>query len=383
MNVRLASQLLSSSVADAIDFLRQSCNIMFVGSEATVEFIRIVDRAFDVLNCKNPFGKGFKSPMRLQNKEVWSNVLNETRDYMCQLKINGEYILQHRRRTPALGFIINTISFPNLAMDLLQSGVLTYFLTYKASQDHLEMFFSCLRAAGGHNDNPSALQVRYALRKLLFKNSVTPSVNANCTFVDYETSPILEFRNTQRSILDSSIPTLDQTQNEREQIEYLLRLVEAASLSEYKNNVLYYIGGYIVTKLLNKITCRHCQGALLGNRSINKEHDYSVDINKYSSFTSFVDRGGLKHVSKFVFEVISYTEKVFITLAKDSLLKTNKNKIAMLIVQHFSSKLDMLIVPPHPVTSITCEDRHEVELVKCIANKYLILRMNTYGKQMT
>lgn len=55
MNVRLASQLLSSSVADANDFLRETGNLTFTGSQATVEYIKILDRIFDLMNCKDPF----------------------------------------------------------------------------------------------------------------------------------------------------------------------------------------------------------------------------------------------------------------------------------------------------------------------------------------
>lgn len=51
MNVRLATQVLSSSVADSIDFLRCSGNFNFAGSEVTVEYIKIIDRIFDLFNC--------------------------------------------------------------------------------------------------------------------------------------------------------------------------------------------------------------------------------------------------------------------------------------------------------------------------------------------
>lgn len=71
MNVRLAAQVLSSSVADAIDFLRNSGNAKFVGSEATIEFIRLIDRLFDTMNSKSPFGTYFKSPLTVHNKDVW------------------------------------------------------------------------------------------------------------------------------------------------------------------------------------------------------------------------------------------------------------------------------------------------------------------------
>lgn len=166
MNVKLAAQVLSSSVADAIEFLSDE---RFLGSEATVEYIRMLDRLFDVFNTKNPFGRGFKSPLRLVNKEIWINILTETREYLLSLKVNGQNILQHRRKTPALGLIVDSFSFANLAMDLLTSNEhpMKYFLTYKCSQDQLEIFFSCIRSCGASNDNPDALQLRYTLRKLI------------------------------------------------------------------------------------------------------------------------------------------------------------------------------------------------------------------------
>ena len=35
---------------------------------------------------------------------------------------------------------------------------------YKMSQDHLELFFGAVRAAGGWNNNPTALQFRSAYK---------------------------------------------------------------------------------------------------------------------------------------------------------------------------------------------------------------------------
>ena len=59
MNVSLAVQTLSSSVAAAIDFLRKEWQMEnFAGSEATTDFIRKVDLAFDLLNSRNPLAKG-------------------------------------------------------------------------------------------------------------------------------------------------------------------------------------------------------------------------------------------------------------------------------------------------------------------------------------
>jgi len=62
MNVRLAVQIISSSVADAIDFLRKAGNQDFINSEATTEFIRIFDRLFDITNVRNSWGTVIQIP---------------------------------------------------------------------------------------------------------------------------------------------------------------------------------------------------------------------------------------------------------------------------------------------------------------------------------
>ena len=89
MNVRLAAQVLSSTVADAIDFLRESGDKNFINSEATTEFIRVIDRLFDMMNTRNSFGTGFKSPMMINNLELFKQFFDYSITYISGLKING------------------------------------------------------------------------------------------------------------------------------------------------------------------------------------------------------------------------------------------------------------------------------------------------------
>ena len=71
MNVKLAAQTLSSSVATAIDFLRTEVQLPeFEGSEHTTKFIRMIDMAFDMLNSRNPHAKGYKSPVTNENIQL-------------------------------------------------------------------------------------------------------------------------------------------------------------------------------------------------------------------------------------------------------------------------------------------------------------------------
>ena len=74
-----------------------------------------------------------------------------------------------------------------------------YLLTYKYSQDHVELLFSCIRSRGGWNNNPSSLQLKYALRKMLLRNAVTASKYANCIdFNDSNTSSIISIFHTRK-----------------------------------------------------------------------------------------------------------------------------------------------------------------------------------------
>lgn len=46
------------------DFLQL---IKFIGSEATVHFLRVIDHLFDILNSRNPLAKCLKPPIKHSN----------------------------------------------------------------------------------------------------------------------------------------------------------------------------------------------------------------------------------------------------------------------------------------------------------------------------
>ena len=52
----MSAQLFSSSVADALQFLREDCNDPIQkDNQATVTFVRKIDHLFDLLNSHSPF----------------------------------------------------------------------------------------------------------------------------------------------------------------------------------------------------------------------------------------------------------------------------------------------------------------------------------------
>ena len=71
-----------------------------------------------------------------------------------------------------------------------------FVLTYKFSQDHLELLFNKIRQRGGWNNNPNAHAFKMALRRILIQNSIQPSKIGNCTNFDEalcETEGLVKF----------------------------------------------------------------------------------------------------------------------------------------------------------------------------------------------
>lgn len=150
MNVALAAQTLSSGVANAIEFLDNSNHPDFKGSAPTVSFIRRIDKLFDILNSKNALAKGFKQPIRMENMNTTLDYLEEMKIYLNSLKIEKSKATYHPRKTFAIGFLICIDTLTKLAPELLfrEINPLKYLLTYKMTQDHIEILFSQIRSKG-------------------------------------------------------------------------------------------------------------------------------------------------------------------------------------------------------------------------------------------
>ena len=186
IKVKLAAQVLSSSVANAIEFLREVGVEEFSGSEATVEFIRNVDRLFDFLNSRNPFNKGFKSPIFKNNIDFLEKEMLKLLEYLFVLKdMDGKTLAHGKKQAFIIGFATAVKSSLAVARSLFCESGFKYLLTYKLSQDHIELLFSKIRKRFGHNNNANVLQFKTAMKKILLKNYISSSTLGIFLFVFY------------------------------------------------------------------------------------------------------------------------------------------------------------------------------------------------------
>lgn len=94
MKVNFAAQVFSGSFADALEFCNKELHLsQFQGCEATVDFFRTKDSAFDVLNSSNPVAKHFKAPLRSCNKIQLLNVLQKAEFFLLNLRDSSGKLL--------------------------------------------------------------------------------------------------------------------------------------------------------------------------------------------------------------------------------------------------------------------------------------------------
>lgn len=191
MHVRTAVELLSNSVAEAMEFLMKNGVPEFQGAAATIKFIRTFDRLFDVMNTMRILnGNIYKSALNPTNKAEIFAFLLETKHYIASLEIIGkknnkrQKVVKSTAKTGFRGYIINIVTVMNMYEKFVENEKLMPFLAmYRLSQDHIEMLFGRIRSMNGHNDNPNAVQFESALRKLLFNCDIRISSRSNISMI--------------------------------------------------------------------------------------------------------------------------------------------------------------------------------------------------------
>lgn len=203
MKVSLAVQVLSQSVADALDHCNKDLNLKeFKGSEGTANFCRVFDAALDILNSRSPFGKLQKAPLSLSNQTEWSEYIDKIHQYIVNLKTkDGILITKCRKKTGFVGFFVDLVSAKGLFQDLVVSNKMKYLLTYKFSQDHLELWFSAMRIRHGRNPNPTPKQFMYGYRKLIGYTDIKMFGGGNA--VEKDNTTILDYSTAVEVVLDA------------------------------------------------------------------------------------------------------------------------------------------------------------------------------------
>jgi hypothetical protein len=389
MKVNLAAQTLSSSVADALHFCRDDLHLPeFSGSDATCRFIEYFDHLFDLLNSRNPFGKKFKEPLRERNEEIFLPFLEKVEAYIRSLRDpTGRPITSTPRKTAFIGFLMTLTSVKHIYFLHVKpsDSPLSYLLTYKLSQDHLELLFAGIRSAGGFNNNPTVRQFTACYKRMIVRHEIK-CFTGNCLPQDNTT--ILHCGSSAGS-LKSAVPDAtgdmlvarrhdtileEQPNDDHTQVEDLF------SLSDFKEAVVGYISGYVVSMVKSRIHCEKCCAVLTA--------EFCED-NMAHSLIAIKDRGGLTKPSQSVVKVSLETERGFQRLlaAKQGLPRApgvipaiTHDVLCKVASKTFDSLKDHMF-DTEPTTN------HVFALIKCISECYCKVRLHhlaaKYNEQVT
>lgn len=383
MKVNLAAQTLSSSVGDALTFCKNSLHLpQFRECQPTIEFIYMTDKLFDVLNSRNKFARGMKSALKPENMELVINFLDRAFEYFKSLKDpKGVPLLKTKRKTPIIGFLV-AIQSTKALCDLYvgENKPLEYLLTYKLSQDHLELFFCAVRASGRFRNNPTTLNFMSAYKRLLMRHQIKSS-NGNVTAQD--PTEILTSATTRniirKAIADTSGITGDIALArkydllDRSPVQYDHDYVDCPSLegiSEYKEAAIGYIAGYVSRMVCKQLSCPECIDALTTTRNERVCPAYAL--------VNVKDRGGLTTASESVVNVCKTTEKFFQKLINNNNNNLFQNPRCISVIAYSvlkeTSKTTFTTLSNH-MLDCEPENNHIFFLIKAVVHAYCKIRL--------
>lgn len=381
MKVKLASQLLSNSVADALEVCERN-NVEFKNAAGTITFIRLINNVFDILNSRNMRQHEYKKPLFEGNILKTKYYLEYAKYYIMYIGAHDEDkpIIATNRKTGFVG-LLTCINSTLFLYDRLieKENRLQYLTLHKCSQDHLELFFGVIRAHGRANNNPTSRQFKSAYKKTLINTELKDGFRGNC--IPLENISVLNESSINRINSTSERSRILQTDLSEESLveiepmpdDLLLEFDEHlnTTLSDcLRRQIIAYISGFVVKYLHSKIKCESCLQELYAD---NYDHNDLYLIKTKN-------KGGLIYPSKDVINVCIRTECSIRSVKSQSLNapKFRKHKIVAntlksLIGQNCFNESVNHMFDQSPT------DNHIILLIKSIAEKYVDIRFKHFA----
>lgn len=383
MNVKIAVETLSSSVADFMEYLLSRKHPQFVNAAPTIRFIRMADKLFDIFNSRNMRNNNlFKRPLNSENIRIVLSFFEECESYFKSLKLRTKTgkstvkIISSTVKTGFVGFISNMRSLVCMYNDyVVERSLFNSFATYCINQDHLEMFFGKIRSKNGFNDNPNAAQFKGAYKKLLYNTSVMLPQSSNCREFDLDTDISLftnlyfiSSKRQQREITIDEEFRKDLIENEKQIYNDLQKSEDINSNDHLLDDLTGSNIAYMATMIEEKIEkadqfyCQHCKYIFSENPKVND--CYMITKRKERPCIT-------------TYNICKTADKFMHLFKQTTAQKNNFNILYYFIFQEidfsnifvnsdFSQHLD-----------------HKYHIVKCIVNEYIKLKMNQIMRQKT
>lgn len=382
MKVRLASQLFSNSVADALNFC---CELQIAGFddvEGTVEYLKTINNLFDVLNSRHMAQLHYKKPVCPGNKDKVFETLEKAKRCLTSIKLSdGTKAIITPRKTGFIGLLVCIESLKALYIQLIEKDQkLKYIPAYKISQDHLELMFGHIRSHGGCSTNPTARQFQAIYKKLLVKSELRDVDQGNC--IALEEVSFLSCSSAVQNINLTIEPCKLHEGNDEDEMSLLYEQavfdeeisILVQDVTEFSSQVVSYIAGFIVHRLLKLLKCDTCCSGLIAD-TINDKHLKLIKLK---------DKGGLIFPSSDVITICKRMEVIIKTyiLSSNTTKILSKNIRQELMSKSLSHFLGMNLFEKinfHQFNQSPMNN-HLIILIKAVMEKYVNIRLHYLTK---
>lgn len=394
MNVAIAVQTLSGSVADSLDFLMKQKIAEFKDVSATTKFIRNMNNLFDIFNSKHSKSSNiFKCALSANNKRIIFDFFGNMIEYFKTLQINVEtfvknkrhpelaatkvtklLVLKSRNKTAFRGFIINMQVLMHMYREYVEENCFIEVIpTYYMLQDALELFFGRIRSCGGFNNNPNVYQFKGAYKKLQANMKLISSERGNCRVFDAELPSHSNFSNiyyvsSKRAVISPELFEENYDAQKDAILQDVASLVQARA-SDYlmdttSNFSIAHLALLIERKILHcpRFYCNSCKTVLIENEKLSI---HNTNTNKSMPCTS-------------TFDICKKADQFFELY--DIRRKNSQYDFRVIYCLIFRS---MNFESLYRVSKFDCDPGHKYQFIKCIVGTYITLKATYVSKEFT
>uniref|UniRef100_A0A2S2NYW9 Transposable element P transposase n=1 Tax=Schizaphis graminum TaxID=13262 RepID=A0A2S2NYW9_SCHGA len=367
MSVKLATQVLSDSIAKGIEFYREHEKVESLkNSNETQKFVDIFNRTFDALNRKYP-AEG------IRNNSIDFDVLEDTYAWLnswenCvknKLISEDEYLTKNTSD----GLRVTIKSTIELSKYLINDCGYSYVLSSKMNQDRLEQFFGMARQATGPNDHPTTPTFIQIYKMLSVYSILKPPKTGNCKILEKNT-PKITLNDIKSIFVNDKVDKEDKLLKLQERLDLIVKegkwetedVFESdihnyctPNKAEVTDCVIYYISGFVCRYILKHTNCDVCINALKGKVYSSKSE---------AAFTNLKSRGKLIHPNEHFHNIISAIENSFSKYCT--------------MPSVFQDTIDNFIENNTSLLTFPC-DEHKNEVLMFIIRYYITTRMRQFA----
>lgn len=308
MRVGPAKTLFHPSITAGVRYMVKE-NKLPTSSDTTTWFLEAVQRWFELMTSKS-----IGLALSYNNKDEYDNAIQFLTDFIT---IFSTAKFGNAWKPFQSGVILSVRSILQIHEIFLETH--PFLLTSRFTQDCLENLFSCIRVK---SPVPTALQFKQNLKLVTLSQYLKPSSSGSydpdeSTFLADELCSVESKPNFEN---DSDIILHERNVN--------------CQIPEGEEASIYYISGYCVHKVLNKIDCGACKKVILRQ---------GTDTNKYSSYIDYRNykENLLVYPSIVVSDLLSKAEALFKTNADLVLRRSSvKENLLKLFWIKFSDSLE-------------------------------------------